>query len=45
MSDYDLAQLRHAYLILKRGSLRDMGGLADGIIAPVIRNAEKARNG
>jgi hypothetical protein len=41
MSKSDLAQLRHAYSLLVSGHVRDAKRFADGLIAPIIRNAER----
>jgi hypothetical protein len=36
-----LAQLRHAYMQLKSGSVRHQEEFADGLLAPQIRALEK----
>jgi CelD/BcsL family acetyltransferase involved in cellulose biosynthesis len=42
VSNFDLAQLRHAYAQLVAKGMSDF---ANGLIAPVIRNAERRAEG
>ena len=37
---YQIAQLRHAYMQLKQGTVRDQARFADGLIAPAISAIE-----
>ena len=41
MSEFDLAQLRHAYFLLGNGHVRNARQFANGLIAPIIRHAER----
>ncbi len=36
-----LAQLRHAYALLKAGTVKDQARFADGLIAPIIVRLER----
>jgi hypothetical protein len=41
MLAFEIAQLRHAYEQLAKGSVKDQRQFAEGLIAPVIRSLER----
>lgn len=44
ISEADLAQLRHAYSQLKLGCVINQAVFAEGLLAPIIRKAERQQN-